>query len=164
MVIFEQTGIKRACFRWLRQSFRLCAVTMLMVVVGAYVAAPSHAADDTDLITGLMVDSYVKGVYVDRDETAVLKGFHPDFVLHVKRDEQIVLESLSQWLARLDLDGTPGTQLVDHKVGFIDVAGDTATARLEIYLDGEHVFTDYFGFYRFEEGWRFINKIFYDNR
>ena len=122
-----------------------------------------YAADDEHAIARLIIESYVEGVYVDRDEQAVLRGFHPDFVLHVNRGDRIATESLTQWLQRLNLDGTKGNQTVDHEIVSIDVTGDSAVAKLLIFLDSRLVYTDYFGFYKFDGEWLFINKIFSDH-
>ena len=121
---------------------------------------PAQPADDEDEIRRLIVESYVEGVYVNRDEQAVQRGFHPDFVLHINRDGRITTESLSQWLKRLDLDGIKSNRAVDYSIEFIDVTGKSAVAKLLIYLDSKLIYTDYFGFYKFEDGWLFINKIF----
>ena len=138
---------------------RVLAVLTLLVLC----PLPVYAADDERAIARLIVDSYVNGVYVNRDEQAVLQGFHPDFVLHVNRGNRITTESLTQWLQRLNLDGTKGNQTVDHEIVSIDVTGDSAVAKLLIFLDSRLVYTDYFGFYRFEGDWLFINKIFSDH-
>lgn len=118
------------------------------------------AANDEESISKLMVESYVEGVYVNRDEQAVLRGFHPDFVLHVNNDGRVTTESLAQWLQRLNLDGTKSDRSVDYEIVSIDVTGESAVAKLQIYLNSKLIYTDYFGFYKFDEGWRFINKIF----
>ena len=138
---------------------RVLAILTLLV----FCPLPVYAADDEHAIARLIVDSYVNGVYVHRDEQAVLQGFHPDFVLHVNRGNRITTESLTQWLQRLNLDGTKGNQTVDHEIVSIDVTGDSAVAKLLIFLDSTLVYTDYFGFYRFEGDWLFINKIFSDH-
>ena len=140
-----------------KMSFRSLAMLAAIVCL----PLPAYPSDDENAITRLMIESYVEAVYVDRDENAVRRGFHSDFVLHVKNGDLITKESLAQWLQRLDLDGIQSSRSVDYEIDSIDVTGDSAVAKLRIYLDSELVYTDYFGFYRFDEGWRFINKTFY---
>ena len=122
-----------------------------------------YASDDERAIARLIVESYVEGVYINRDEQVVLRGFHPDFVLHVNRGARIATESLTQWLQRLNLDGIKSSQTVDHEIVSIDVTGDSAVAKLLIFLDSRLVYTDYFGFYKSDGDWLFVNKIFSDH-
>ena len=143
----------------MRRKMRFRSLAMLAAIVCLPLAA--YPSDDENAINRLMIESYVEAVYVNRDENAVRRGFHPDFVLHVKNGDLITKESLTQWLQRLNLNGVKSNRPVDYEVDSIDVTGDSAVAKLRIYLDSELVYTDYFGFYKFEEGWRFISKIFY---
>jgi len=136
-------------------------VTLCVVCCMAPLA---QAADDQDEIEKLIVEAYVQGVYVNRDEDAVRRGFHPDFVLHVYDDGNIFQESLQQWLERLQLDGVRSTHSTDYEIEFVDITGNSAVAKLEVFQDTRHLYTDYFGFYRFENGWRFVNKIFFGHQ
>ena len=42
----------------------------------------------------------------------------------------------------------------------MDVTGNAATVRLELYRDGKHAFTDYLSLYRFPDGWKIVSKTF----
>ena len=136
------------------------SLTIALCVV-FFLASFAQAADDKTEIEKLIVETYIHGVYVIRDEDVVRRGFHSDFVLQVYDDGNVVQESLQQWLDRLQLDGKRSTHTTDYKIEFIDVTGNSAVARLEVYQDSRHLYTDYFGFYKFEHGWRFVTKIFY---
>ena len=142
-------------------SEKLRCQSLAMFAAILYLPIPAYSSDDEDAIARLMIESYVEAVYVNRDENAVRQGFHPDFVLHVKNGDLITKESLTQWLQRLNLDGVKSGRSVDYEIDSIDVTGDSAVAKLRIYLDSQLVYSDYFGFYRFDESWRFINKTFY---
>ena len=135
------------------------AIIYLCVIV--WPTERSYAADDVAAIEDLIVETYVEAVYVNRDEQAVREGFHSSFVLHVYRDGEVVQESLTDWLDRLQLDGVRTDDRIDYEIGFIDITGNSAIARLEIFRDSIHLYTDYFGFYRFDGRWLFINKTFF---
>ena len=47
-----------------------------------------------------------------------------------------------------------------HNCALIDVTENAAVAKIEVYKDGKHVYTDYMSLYKFEEGWKIVNKIF----
>lgn len=114
-----------------------------------------------DAVRRVLADAYVSGVHVTRDVEAVREGFHPDFVMLINDDGRLVTVSLQAWLERMQLDGVPTSDTIRHTVREIDVTGDAATATLEIYENGTHIYTDYFSLYRFPEGWRIVSKIFH---
>ena len=46
----------------------------------------------------------------------------------------------------------------------IDITGSAAVARVELYRDFKHIFTDYLSLYRFDDGWKIVGKIFYQHQ
>ena len=135
-----------------------------IIVFGFLLYSPAQFAqqvDDVGEIKELLVQSYVDGIYVNRDETAVRSGFHPGFVLHVLDDGQLIQAPLDMWLARLQLDGINSSTPYDHDFKSIDITGNSAVVKMEIFEDSKHIYTDYFGLYKFADGWKIVNKIFY---
>lgn len=104
--------------------------------------------------------AYVTGVFITRDTAAVRAGFHPDFVLSVHHDDGIILAPLDLWLERLDLDGSRSADTVVHRFDRVDITGNTAVVKLQLFINGAHEYTDYFGLYRFSTGWRIVTKVF----
>ena len=123
----------------------------------------AQAANDDDAIRGLLVEAYVEGIFINRDREAVMKGFHPDFVLHVYDDSNLITASLELWIGRLQLDGTRNTESIDYTFDLIDITGNSAIAKMQIFENSQHLYTDYFGLYKFEDGWKIVNKIFYEH-
>lgn len=135
-----------------------------ILVLSILLSSPATLAqqrDDASQVRQLLVDSYVNGIYVNRDEQVVRDGFHSDFVLHVLDDGHLIQASLDMWLSRLQLDGVKSATPHDYAFESIDVTGNSATVKMEIYKDSVHIYTDYFGLYRFVDGWKIVNKIFY---
>ncbi len=121
----------------------------------------AQAANDDDAIRGLLVEAYVEGIFINRDREAVMKGFHPGFVLHVYDGGNLIKAPLELWLGRLQLDGKRNTESIDYTFDLIDITGNSAIAKMQIFENSQHLYTDYFGLYKFEEGWKIVNKIFY---
>ena len=119
--------------------------------------------DEADKIKSVLVSAYVEGIHMNRDSVAVRKGFHPDFVMKVYADDQMIHASLDMWLDRMKLDGVKNPKKIEHECGSIDVTGNAATAKMEIFIDSKHVYTDYFLLYNFEDGWKIVGKIFYSH-
>ena len=63
-----------------------------------------------------------------------------------------------------DETGQVPDRVVSAEIPTVDIAGNAAVARAQVYYDGEHVFTDYMSLYRFPEGWRIVAKIFNNER
>ena len=111
----------------------------------------------------MLVETYVEGIYVNRNREAVTQGFHPDFILHVYDDGQLIQAPLELWLGRLQLDGTRNPKSIDYSFDLIDITGNSAVVKMQIYEESHHLYTDYFGLYKFGDGWKIVNKIFYSH-
>jgi hypothetical protein len=135
----------------------LAALTVALAPLSLYAQAPG--AEDR-AVRRVIETAYVTGVFVTRDTAAVRAGFHPDFVLSVLQDDRVLVVSLDRWLGHLKLDGRRSTDTVEHRFERVDVTGNTATVKLQLFVNGEHEYTDYFGLYRFSDGWKIVTKVF----
>lgn len=123
--------------------------------------ASAQATDrDTQAIQEVIENAYVKGVFVDRNAAAVRSGFHPAFVLSVYDADTVIVASLDMWLDLLQLSGERSSDSVRHVFEGVDVTGGTATVKLQLWINDEHVYTDYLGLYRFTDGWKIVTKVF----
>lgn len=145
-------------------------VVLLLAVAAAHTVAPADAQEVPQsqparadaAVRQVLVDAYVSGVHVDRDPEAVRRGFHPDFVMLVYDEGELVNVSLQAWLDHMGLDGVPTSDTIRHSFRSVDVTGNAALAIMEIHENGTHIYTDFFSLYRFPDGWRIVGKTFYD--
>ena len=145
-------------------TIRIAAVLVLTAAIasgGAFAHRESQDSDDR-AIRRVVEEAYVSGVFVARDPAAVRRGFHPDFVLSVHDDGKPIVAPLDMWLERLNLDGVRSTDAVKHEFDRVDITGRTAVVKLEMHINGRHVYTDYMGLYRFQDGWKIVNKVYED--
>jgi len=84
--------------------------------------------------------------------------------MSVMHNNQIIKASLDMWLQRLELDGTKNQNKIDYELIFIDITKNSAVARMEILENSEHIYTDYFCLYKFNEGWKIVSKIFAEHQ
>lgn len=124
-------------------------------------AALAQSAADVSAVKGVVKTAYVDGLYVNRDEAAMRRGFHPDFVMQYKQGAEVGEVSIDAWLEEMGLDGTPNENEITHSFDTVDVTGDAAFVKVQIYENGKHLYTDYFGMYRFSEGWKIVSKIYH---
>lgn len=136
----------------------------LLPVGGAQAQMTGHGehGDDADAaaIREVIQSAYIAGLHLNGSRDDIRAGFHPDFVMTVLNDGGTQTVAIEDWIARLPEEGTAVDRKVSAEIPVVDRTGNTAVARIEVTIDGKHVFTDYMGLYRFPEGWRIVNKIF----
>ena len=146
------------------------AVLILAGVLGAApiladaLGSASASADDSSDVKAVIQSAYVDGVHVKLDPTAMRKGFHPDFRMLVLKDGKMTAVTLEEWITRMENGAkkNPDAPRPAIKAEFpmINATGNAAVARVEIYRDGKHTFTDYLSLYKFPDGWMIVGKIF----
>jgi hypothetical protein len=137
------------------------------LVLAVAIAQPSAAAADKDVeaVKKVVEEAYVKGIHVNRDVEAARKGFHPMFVMFSLRNGEVAQMTIDEWTANMEKgkkerpdQAMPKTT---HEFTMVDVAGDAAVARIEIFKNDKHVFTDYLSLYRCPDGWKIVGKVFH---
>jgi hypothetical protein len=152
-----------------RLTIRTVVFVALVFPAGLFAQTPAQApvseSDDVAAVKSVIEEAYVKGIHIDQNVEAIRKGFHPAFTMYAYKDGQVTTTSIDQWITSIE-EGkkkNPNRPKVDTKVDFVSVqvSGNAATARLEMYKDGKHVFTDFMSLYKFDDGWKIVAKIYY---
>lgn len=119
---------------------------------------------EKEAIKKVIEEAYIHGIHIAQDEQAVKSGFHQDFTMLVLQDNAIKKVTVDAFLEMVKkrIAENPDLRNVKttHDLALIDVTGNAAVAKIELYKDGKHVYTDYMSLYKFEEGWKIVNKIF----
>ena len=115
-------------------------------------------------IRRVIEEAYVQGIHRTQDEATVRRGFHPDFAMLVLQDGSMEKVGLGEWFDRIEVLMTDSPELWRRETTcdylLIDVAGDAAVAKLDVFKGETHFSTDYMLLYRFAEGWRIVSKVF----
>jgi len=138
-------------------------VLILAAAVAVFAGAAPAGADDAAAVKAVVVSAYVEGVHAKGDAAAMRAGFHPAFRMDVLRDGQLASVSLDEWIVRLEkgwAQAAPRPK-IRHEFAHVELAGDAAAVRLELYRDDVHVFSDFLSLYRFPDGWKIVAKTFY---
>lgn len=142
---------------------RFLILTVALVMLASI--APAETNDDAAMVRQTIRKAYVEGIHMNRDIAAIRAGFHPKFVMFVIKDGQVTPTSIDEWIGWIeeDLEKNPDRVMPKTEAKFpaVEVSGDAATARIEIYKDGKHVFTDFMSLYRFDDGWKIVAKTYY---
>ena len=135
-------------------------ILLIGSTVCGYDAVAQTPEADARAIRAVIENAYIRGVFVDEDPVAVRAGFHPSFLLSVYDADSVIVAPLEMWLNVLDLGGQPSGDTVRHVFERVDVTGGTAMVKLQLWINDEHVYTDYFSLYRFSDGWKIVLKVF----
>jgi ketosteroid isomerase-like protein len=137
------------------------AVIASMVFCAAAAAAQST---DADAVKAVVQSAYIEGVHVNMDAAKMRQGFHPDFRMLMLRDGKLTQITLEEWIGRMETNAkqNPNGPKPAIKADFpiVDVTGNEAVVKVEVYRDGKHAFTDYLFLYKFPDGWKIVSKIF----
>lgn len=140
---------------------------VLFVLIAATLLINVHGQDDQALIRQVIMSAYVDGIHNHGDAAEIDKGFHPCFVLlGIGADSTTVtLLPIYNWkestrAAKAKAMGVK-PPVTECKFISIDVTGNAAMAKIELWRGNKLIFTDYLGLYKFREGWRIVNKIYY---
>jgi hypothetical protein len=141
-------------------------IAMLLAIgFSACAEREATAHPEAEAVKAVVLESYVRGIQIDRDVEAIRNGFDPAFNLLIMRDEAIHPRSIAAWIEMIEesLAANPGPMPYEttHEFSMVDVTGNAAVVQLELYRDGVHFYTDYLSLYKFSDGWKMVSKIYY---
>ena len=122
------------------------------------------AQNDEASIKQVVTSAYIQGIHNRGSVDEIRKGFHPTFNMLRLVDNEIKPLPIEEWIANLEKakkeSTTPPVKTAGKFVN-VDVTGNAAVVKLELYRENKKVFTDYLVLYKFAEGWRIVSKTFY---
>lgn len=119
---------------------------------------------DEDAIRSVINTSYIGGIQNGGSSDDIRKGFHPTFTMLRFIDNDVKPYAIEEWIAAIEkrkLENTPPQPKAEGKFINIDITGNAATVKLELYRDNKKTFTDYIVLYKFAEGWKIVSKTYY---
>jgi hypothetical protein len=130
----------------------------------AFAQTPDQNPDEAS-IKAVIQSAYVDGIQNLGEIEAIEKGFHPDFEMLMLRDNALSKLGIANWIEmvkRRKADPrNANLPVITCKFLDVDVTGNAAVAKLDLYRGETLLFTDYLCLYRFEEGWRIVTKLFH---
>ncbi len=142
---------------------RILAAGCLIVLAAAALAVAEQTGEAAD-VKAVVQSAYVEGVHVRGDASLMRAGFHPDFRMLVLRDGKLTAVTLDEWAGRIETRAKENPDApaapITAEFARVDVTGNAAVAKVEIYRSGKHTFTDYLSLYKFPDGWKIVGKIF----
>ena len=150
----------------MKKSFLWGLVPGIVILVLA--AGPGSALQEDaekTAIKSVVQTAYIDGIQNYGSIEDIRKGFHPGFNLLMKRGEDMNMRPIEEWIKIIEKGKkeNPGgpAQKVTGKFISIDITGEAAVVKLELYRDSRQIFTDYLFLYKFSSGWRVVSKIYH---
>ena len=141
-------------------------VTLFLALV--FLACTIHANDtEKENIQQVIQTAYVDGLQNLGSIAKIEEGFHPSFKLLGVRNNMLTKYPIYSWVSSVKQqkkkhpEGRPDEEKITCKYKSIDVTGNAAMAKIELYRKDKKLFTDYLQLYKFDEGWRIVSKIYY---
>ncbi|MDY7095573.1 MAG: nuclear transport factor 2 family protein [Acidobacteriota bacterium] len=137
-------------------------------------AAPALTADEATIaaIQEAVDTAYVQGIHIDQDPEKIRAGFHESFIMFIRTDDGIRQVTRDGWIERIEAskakqaeesssDEPTEKPKTTAKITVLDHTPTAAVTKVDLYRDGEQIFTDYISLYHFEDGWKLVGKTFY---
>lgn len=141
--------------------FRGSFIVLLLVVIGAI----ANGNDEKQAVITVVKEAYVQGVHANPDGEAMRTGFHADFIMFVQDGGKINKVSRDEWITRIEAAKTKSANKprpeIKAEFPVVEITGNAAIVKVELYRDGKHTFSDYISLYKFDDGWKIVAKTFY---
>jgi SAM-dependent methyltransferase len=118
--------------------------------------------EDKNAIVELIEKSYIGAAHNTIDINVLRKGFHENFTWQGFHHDRLATIDLQQWILLLNREKRirpDWNNRTTAEVEVIGIEGGAAIAKVEIYNDQVHDFTDFLSLYKLEDGWKITNKI-----
>ena len=119
-------------------------------------------------VKNVIVEAYVKGIHINRDVDAIKKGFDDEFNMVYMHGNHVHKLPIAKWIESIKKskikNPEPSKAKITHKFPLVDITGNAAVAKIEIYKDGKHIYSDYMALYKIDKNWKIVNKIYYSHK
>ncbi len=118
--------------------------------------------EDRKAIGDVIRGAYVGAVHNKIDIDALKKGFHESFTWQWMHHDRFFVTTREQWIKTLDREKWLRPDWNDRttaEIQVIGIEGSAAVAKVEIYNNQIHDFTDFLSLYKLSDGWKITNRI-----
>ena len=141
---------------------------LLALILASFTGFSQAIEEEKEAIKTVIQTAYVDGLQNEGDLDKIDSGIHSGFnLLGIGENNDMWTLPIDDWKKKTEkrkADGNfprTGDEKVSIKFLNIDVTGTAAVAKIEFYVGKEKKYVDYISLYKFDEGWKMVNKIFY---
>jgi hypothetical protein len=121
-------------------------------------------SDEETAIKDVVNSAYINGIHNRGDVKDIRNGFHPSFAMLRLVDNEVKPLPIEEWIASIEKTRStaqPMTSRAEGRFASVDITGNAAVVKLELWREGKKTFTDYLVLYKFTEGWRIVSKTYF---
>lgn len=138
-------------------------VLFIIFAVSLVSASIKDIEAEKTAIQEVVTEGYIEPVFVNGDIEAIKKGFHPEFNMLILRENSLVKYPLEEWIKSIKKREYPSKDAVAYDITNIDITGDAAVVKVEINISNQKKYSDYLSLYKFKDGWKIVNKIYFQH-
>jgi len=145
----------------MKQLFFIASMMLLVVLPSG-----AQVTDDKEAIKKVIQTGYVDGLQNYGDLEVTKKCFYPGFFItnYNPANNQISHTTIYNWIDGVEKTKASGNipaRKITVEFEMIDITGYTAMAKIKLFENGTKLlFTDYLLLYKFEEGWKIVQKTY----
>ncbi len=140
----------------------------IALLLSSIVLTAQNGEEEKEAIKSVIQTAYVDGLQNEGDLDKIDSGIHSGFnLLGIDKGTEMWKLPIEDWkkktVKKKEEGKYPrtGDDLVTVKFLNIDVTGTAAVAKIEFYVGKEKKYVDYISLYKFDNGWKMVNKIYY---
>jgi hypothetical protein len=138
-------------------------VIAILLVISSFSILYAQSSDE-EAVKKVVTSAYVEGIHNRGNIEDIRKGFHPTFNMLRMIDNEIKPYPIEEWIAAIEKnkkENPAKPPRTEANFLSVDVTGNAAVVKLELFREGKKTFTDYLVLYKFTEGWRIVSKTYY---
>ncbi len=147
-------------------TFTAITKNILLLACLTVTAYAATAQQEEAAVIATVQNAYVEGFQNLGGREMMEAGFHPTFVMVLNRGGELTDLPLSRMIEIVERrQSNPDYKHVEVEARIldVDVTGNAAMVKLELYREGRLLFTDYLGLYKFDDGWKIFNKLYHQH-
>jgi hypothetical protein len=136
----------------------------LSIVLVAIATLAKGQASDEELVKQVVQTAYVDGIQNRGNTEDIRRGFHPSFSMLRLVNNEIKPLPIEEWITNIEkakANNEPAQPKAEAKFVNVDITGNAAVVKLDLFRSGKRTFTDYLVLYKFTEGWRIVSKTYF---
>lgn len=148
---------------------KLGLTSLILVVIAAVTLNVIAIDEEEENVKDVIVKGYVHGAFNELNPEAMATTFHKDFAIFSPgRDGEIRRYPIANWIEntkrqKSDPDFDASKNKWEYQFTSVDVTGNSAAVKLELYNEGKHVYTDYLSLLRFDDEWKIVAKVYHQH-
>lgn len=138
----------------------IAVAALIMITINA------QQTDDKEAIKKVIQTGYVDGLQNYGDTEVTKNCFYPGFFItnYNPANNQITHTPIYNWIESVEktkASGSVPARKITVEFDMIDITGYTAMAKIRLLENGTKLlFTDYLLLYKFEQGWKIVQKTY----